>query len=546
MKSLRSKILALLLPSSVLSLFLVGALGVLWTNSVISTDSAQILDLMVLVQSDGLNSIFADVEHSASVIAQYVGDDLESISALKDPHARRPYFKKLEDISYYIGNCTSNLLSVYIRYAHDYSDEDAGILWRKIDGVFERGKIPQFSTNESGPGQLWFYQLHKTGKAQWISPYYNSDFNEYVVSYVYPVYKDGVFFALVGMDVDFDDIASIVNSISVYDTGYAFLTDPNFVVMYHRSIPAGTNILERASHFKLLETSGDSANLYEYEFKNSRYRMIFKPLLNSMNLVVSVPAKEIDQQRMHLSYSILLAILVIVSINFLLGVIISKRLTKPLDELNKATRNIVAGDYDLKFPNRPSGELGDLMGTFMLMARSLKVQFEYINSLVYMDSMTGSKNKRAFIDRRNEINEQIKKYAGSDIQPIFGVVVFDVNDLKYMNDTFGHKAGDALIKNACNMISDVFSESTVYRIGGDEFVTVITGRDYEKRAELMQTMKEKMLFSEMNATEPYDKLSIAAGLAEFDVTVDHEFQSVFERADEAMYKTKVAMKGSAR
>ena len=74
------------------------------------------------------------------------------------------------------------------------------------------------------------------------------------------------------------------------------------------------------------------------------------------------------------------------------------------------------------------------------------------------------------------------------------VAVCDVNSLKAVNDTLGHKAGDEIIRRACSLICNTFKHSPVYRIGGDEFAVILSGRDYERRQELL---------SEMEENEPY-------------------------------------------
>jgi len=58
--------------------------------------------------------------------------------------------------------------------------------------------------------------------------------------------------------------------------------------------------------------------------------------------------------------------------------------------------------------------------------------------------------------------------------PEFGVIGCDVNGLKKINDTLGHKAGDEYICAACKMLCEYFKHSPVFRIGGDEFVVILT------------------------------------------------------------------------
>lgn len=91
-----------------------------------------------------------------------------------------------------------------------------------------------------------------------------------------------------------------------------------------------------------------------------------------------------------------------------------------------------------------------------------------------VDSLTGIKNKHAYAQWEEKINARIQS---GDQEP-FAVVVCDVNNLKAVNDLYGHKEGDAYIKRACARICGVFSHSPVFRIGGDEFVAILSGEDY--------------------------------------------------------------------
>ena len=67
-----------------------------------------------------------------------------------------------------------------------------------------------------------------------------------------------------------------------------------------------------------------------------------------------------------------------------------------------------------------------------------------------------------------------------------------MNGLKKINDTLGHKAGDEYIRAACDMLCEYFKHSPVYRVGGDEFVVLLQGRDYDSRAEIMKNINVKI------------------------------------------------------
>ena len=119
----------------------------------------------------------------------------------------------------------------------------------------------------------------------------------------------------------------------------------------------------------------------------------------------------------------------------------------------------------------------------------------------------------------------------------FAVVVCDVNGLKKINDTLGHKAGDEYIRQAFLMICDIFQHSPVYRIGGDEFVVVLTGRDYEIRKELVLALHDR-------SAEHIGSggVVVSGGFSDYVPGEDLSVHSVFERADNSMYEEKQLLK----
>jgi diguanylate cyclase (GGDEF)-like protein len=120
------------------------------------------------------------------------------------------------------------------------------------------------------------------------------------------------------------------------------------------------------------------------------------------------------------------------------------------------------------------------------------------------------------------------------------VAVFDVNDLKTINDTLGHEAGDEYIKSACKVICRQFTHSPVFRIGGDEFVTILKGDNYADRDALMSSFRDTIRQNQQNG-----KVIVASGLAVYDNSEDSSYNDVFKRADNSMYEQKRALKAAA-
>ena len=152
----------------------------------------------------------------------------------------------------------------------------------------------------------------------------------------------------------------------------------------------------------------------------------------------------------------------------------------------------------------------------------------------FTDPMTGVKSKHAFLQSEKQYNLAIEEKTA---QP-FAVAVCDVNGLKVINDTLGHKAGDEYIIKACRMICDIFQHSPVYRTGGDEFVVILTGRDYLIRKELVLALHDRSVEN----ISTHDVV-ISGGLSDYKPGEDISFHDVFERADALMYEEKTLLKG---
>ena len=162
-----------------------------------------------------------------------------------------------------------------------------------------------------------------------------------------------------------------------------------------------------------------------------------------------------------------------------------------------------------------------------------KKRLDTAMQMAYTDPLTGVKSKNAYVEAEQKMHRRILDRTVS----AFAAVVFDLNDLKYINDTKGHEIGDEYIRAACRLIRTRFLHSPVFRIGGDEFVTILEGSDYEQRDALLDGFGQEM---EENARR--GGIVAAFGCSLFIPETDHSFREVFERADECMYRKKRELK----
>ncbi|MBR0147340.1 MAG: EAL domain-containing protein [Eubacterium sp.] len=156
------------------------------------------------------------------------------------------------------------------------------------------------------------------------------------------------------------------------------------------------------------------------------------------------------------------------------------------------------------------------------------------NEMARRDELTGTRNKNAYHEAEAELQEEIDAHEADS----FAVVLCDINDLKMINDTQGHKAGDSFIRRSCKMICTIFAHSPVFRIGGDEFVVILKGDDFTHREELLSELKRRIENNLNTGEGPV----VASGMAEYQSLEDRSVEDVFDRADSRMYEEKNRLK----
>jgi len=170
---------------------------------------------------------------------------------------------------------------------------------------------------------------------------------------------------------------------------------------------------------------------------------------------------------------------------------------------------------------------------------ALAVEAGKIGKIAYTDANTGLGNPAAFKEKFTQLDRTKNNYN------YIGIIQFDVNNLKTVNDTLGHEAGDLLIKTAAEIIDQTFGTiGNCYRVGGDEFVAITTYNHAPLACE-EAIVKFESAISRFNKDpeKPFD-LYIAYGIAYYQNN-NLQYQSlkeVHKLADERMYNNKRELK----
>lgn len=153
---------------------------------------------------------------------------------------------------------------------------------------------------------------------------------------------------------------------------------------------------------------------------------------------------------------------------------------------------------------------------------------------VYVDALTSVRNKGGYSDYIRMLQERLESKEITE----FAVCMFDCDDLKFINDKYGHDKGDEYLKTAARLICRIFRNSPVFRIGGDEFASILQGEDYQNREELICTFLSESKTINEAARNEWEHINVSVGMAQFDPQTDHSVEDTACRADQLMYDNK--------
>lgn len=293
-----------------------------------------------------------------------------------------------------------------------------------------------------------------------------------------------------------------------------------------------------------------------------------KPLANSSGKNYALICADISIVSLHntvnsyVFYNVMLTIILGSLFGLILIIWLRRNITGPILALEKSARKFAEKSRNHKNPTelvfdtpnihtgneveslaKAISQMSDDMRKYMLSIMSAEEKIKSAQEtaadmtlLAYKDALTHVGSKIAYDRAIRALEKEI-----SENKIPFAIAMIDLNNLKNINDGYGHSNGNSYIYGACQIICSIFRHSPVFRIGGDEFVVILKNTDYDNRAELINQSKQKFSETESdNSREPWERFSAAVGIAEYHSgdTVD----TVFKNADKDMYENKMSMK----
>lgn len=531
MHSLRTKSTLLTICGISIAVIVITVLSVLFIIRTEQNKSDQLLLLLCETGERNLDYYFDGVEKSIDKVALFAEDDIDG---LKTKQLER-HVKSVEEYFDIVANRTNGVLTYYYRIDPTVSDTVKGFWYTNLNGEgFEEHEvtdITQYDTEDTSK-LVWFTVPKATGKSIWLPPYITDNLDVEVLSYNIPIYWRDQFVGVVGIEIDYSTMADQVSNIRLYDNGYAFINDEEGKLFFHPYIDVASEKLDPARKPKGIVSE---SSFFHYEYEGVEKKAVWMPLTNGMRLNVAVPVSEINGDWQKLTLEILMVSIIVLLLLSFITMWMTGFITKPLQQLTAAAEQADRGNYDFDLDYDKDDEVGRLTRTFKRLTAHVEDHINELNNRVFVDALTSVQNKGAYSARIEELQ---KKMDDTDDRPEFAIGIFDCDDLKKINDVYGHEKGDVYLKTASRLICRVYQHSPVFRIGGDEFAVILQNEDYENRDELDAAFEEKKAEACAAATEEWEKVSVAKGFAVYDPKVDRSVNDTVLRADATMYANK--------
>ena len=485
-------------------------------GNLVKSHTEESLHEMSVICRERLNRTFFIVRQAVNAMTLEAVDSIESYERLtNDAEYRKNYLENMKRNFQYAALGIDGSISYYLRFIPEIEGTKGGFSMQREEVRWE-GALSPFVQRQPidlapyDPYDVqnvgWFYIPMRSHSATWIEPYVDAITKYYVISYVAPIFIDGKFIGVIGMDVDFNFIIQELRRMSIYKYGYVYIMNRNNIVLYHRDQKQGT--------------------LFQ---SNPEYQEIETYLTNGMWLGIATPLSEVYAARNEILMDLIAAIILVAMFISAVSILLASRAIKPLAGMTEAAKRIASGDLNVKISYESGNELG-------ILVRSIREMASKLEYYVYRDKLTGLRNAAAYMTKSNELNDKNKQ--GKDLK--YAVVIFDANFLKKVNDTYGHEAGNELLQHCAAVIDRVFGKSFTYRTGGDEYAAILEGEDYENREKLLSLFDEEVEKEKLVVGGNTLQISIARGMAAYESGL--EFDVVAKRADAAMYNHKLAIK----
>ena len=414
MKSIRTKIIVGIILCSTITAVLIGGLAMINSASLASGDTQEKMRMTSQIHSKELSATIERIEQSVNLLCDEVMRDFDYNAFIGDNAYADEFTEEIMETVLDFSRQTEGAVTAYVRYNPSYSNPTSGcfISRNSMEEDFTILTPTDFSMyDEDDAAHVgWYYTPIKNGSALWMEPYLNENINVYMISYIIPLYADdGTAIGVIGMDIDFSKLTEEVAAATIYETGYAFLTNRQGNVMFHEGVETGTALTDLDKSFADVVTSFSNEAMegvvQDYSYQGVNKQMVYYSLPNDMMLILTAPKMEIYSDANKLVGMILVAEVVAIIISIVIGIVVGGGISKPIGMLTRVIEQTAQLNFlptaDGQQLRKQKDEIGVMAREIHGMRKILREMVEQMNTAE--STILGSMDNLNVIMKENSV-----------------------------------------------------------------------------------------------------------------------------------------------
>ena len=329
-----------------------------------------------------------------------------------------------------------------------------------------------------------------------------------------------------------EDIA--LQEVTVFDKEMNIIA-MNFDVEGAESLGQRYNKESLEQHFKKVFQSQNDDTLH-----NKKHNLLIKPIVNNNKIVAYITSNyksTVDEKMVAINQTFIYLLFVIIFTVFIISIFIiifSLKLLHPLELLIEGIKKITAGDLSFTIKNVSNDEIGVVVDAFNHMTQKRKHVEEALEELAIRDGLTGLYNHKFFYTSLEKEIARDDRYHNT-----VSLLLIDIDHFKNVNDTYGHRAGDTILRELSQrLMTRARSTDYVCRYGGEEIAVILIETNITEAkaiAEELRILIEKEPF--LIEDERYVSITVSIGVSAYSKDAKDASMMV-SNADNALYRAK--------
>ncbi len=206
---------------------------------------------------------------------------------------------------------------------------------------------------------------------------------------------------------------------------------------------------------------------------------------------------------------------------------LNKNFTLPIKEVEKA---MCASKLVDKINTKNENEIAHIANVYNMLLTNLHNKIKKNRELIRIDFLTKIKNRKAYHEKISELLSLYERY-----QTPFSMMLFDIDNFKEINDTYGHSVGDDVLKDITKLVeSEIRGSDLLYRVGGEEFVVLFPQTSLESARKVAEKIRKFI----QNNLKTIENRTITVSIGVCEVELDDNEDSLYKKVDQLLYKAK--------